>query len=64
MQETTIALTPEAVRAPSSSRHELLASDWLAKWNRSTAKFPVEIGADEYAVFEKSIRAHAQFQRG
>jgi queuine tRNA-ribosyltransferase len=59
--ETTIALTPEACREP--CRHELLASDWLAKWHRSGAKFPAEIHADQHSSFEQMIREHWQFQR-
>ena len=62
VQETTIALTPAALHSPTGRRHELLASDWLAKWNRSTVKFPSEIGEEQYASFEKAIRGHAQFQ--
>ncbi|MHA3772442.1 tRNA guanosine(34) transglycosylase Tgt [Verrucomicrobiota bacterium sgz303538] len=61
--ETTIALTPEALRSPFQGRHELLSADWLKKWNRSGAKFPVEIGADQHPSFEKMILGHEQFQR-
>jgi queuine tRNA-ribosyltransferase len=61
--ETTIALTPEACRIASACRHELLTPDWLEKWNRSGAKFPGEIPANEHTVFEQAIREHAQFQR-
>jgi queuine tRNA-ribosyltransferase len=60
--ETTIALTPAACPASSSCRHDLLTSDWLEKWNRSKAKFPEEILADQYASFEQLIRGHAQFR--
>jgi queuine tRNA-ribosyltransferase len=60
--ETTIALTPAACCASSSSRHELLAPDWLEKWHRSGAKFPGEIEAHQYGSFEQVIRAHAQFR--
>jgi queuine tRNA-ribosyltransferase len=55
--ETTIALT-----SPTSSRHELLAADWLARWHRSGAKFPAEVHADEHSAFERKIREHPQFQ--
>jgi queuine tRNA-ribosyltransferase len=61
--ETTIALTPAACRAPSPCRHELLTPDWLEKWNRSGAKFPGEIPANQHTVFERAIRGHDQFQR-
>jgi queuine tRNA-ribosyltransferase len=60
--ETTIALTPEALRTERGRRHELLAADWLAKWHRSGAKFPTEIHADEHPSFEQLIREHRQFR--
>lgn len=60
--ETTIALTPAAFRGPSGSRHELLAADWLRKWNRSAAKFPAEMPAAEHPAFERVILEHLQFQ--
>jgi queuine tRNA-ribosyltransferase len=62
-EETTIALTPEALRELSPYRHELLAEEWLAKWNRSNAKFPGEMPAQDYSAFERIIREHEQFQR-
>jgi queuine tRNA-ribosyltransferase len=61
--ETTIALTPEAYRATSPCRHELLTADWLEKWRRSVAKFPAELHAEQYPSFEQVIREHEQFQR-
>ena len=57
--ETTIALTPAACLA----RHDLLAADWLGKWQRSCAKFPSEMHADQHPAFERVILAHPQFQR-
>jgi queuine tRNA-ribosyltransferase len=62
--ETTIALTPAALHLPSSDGRELLGADWLAKWDRSAAKFPAEICAGHEAAFEATIRGHLQFQRG
>ncbi|MFA7343322.1 MAG: tRNA guanosine(34) transglycosylase Tgt [Terrimicrobiaceae bacterium] len=56
--ETTIALTPEAVRGD----HDLLAADWLAKWHRSTARFPVDLPAHEHSTWEEVILRHAQFR--
>ena len=61
-EETTIALTPEAFRQLSPYRHTLLAADWLAKWDRSGAKFPDGMPAHEWPVFEQTIRGHRQFQ--
>lgn len=61
--ETTIALTPAACgTAPSSFRRDLLTRDWLDKWNRSRAKFPDEISADQRDSFEQLIRSHPQFR--
>jgi queuine tRNA-ribosyltransferase len=55
--ETTIALTPAAV----ASLHTLLGPEWLAKWERSTAKFPADLPPEARATFERSIREHPQF---
>lgn len=61
-QETTIALTPEACR-PAELRHELLSKEWLGRWHRSGAKFPVEMHVDDHPSFERVIVAHEQFAR-
>ena len=60
--ETTIALTPAAYPSSGSYRHELLTLDWLGKWNRSRAKFPNEIPAEQHVSFERKIRMHPQFR--
>ncbi len=60
--ETTIALTPAACRClVVLPARVALRSDWLEKWNRSGAKFPGEIQADQYTSFEQAIREHEQF---
>jgi len=59
--ETTIALTPPAVRA--LAKRDLLSSAWLAKWERSAAKFPSEIAPNERSAFEKITRNHEQFRK-
>ena len=56
--ETTIALTREAVR----DDHELLGADWLAKWRRSTARFPVDLPSTEHSAWAEVILRHEQFQ--
>jgi len=60
--ETTIALTPAALQRSNGVRHELLSGDWLAKWDRSAAKFPEEISPNEHSAFEQLIRHHQQFE--
>ena len=60
--ETTIAFTPAALSQ--SGSHELLGPDWLAKWHRSSAKFPAELESHRHSAFEEAIRAHPQFAAG
>jgi queuine tRNA-ribosyltransferase len=61
-EETTIALTPAALGTPSARRYELLAAEWIGRWNRSQAKFPSEIPADQRPAFAEQIRQHRQFR--
>jgi queuine tRNA-ribosyltransferase len=60
--ETTIALTPAALQRARAKQRELLGRDWLAKWERSAAKFPGDISPNERPAFEKIIRDHEQFR--
>ncbi len=60
--ETTIAFTPEAFAAGWAGKHERLGVDWLAKWNRSGAKIPAGISAEDQPDFERAIREHEQFR--
>jgi queuine tRNA-ribosyltransferase len=57
-EETTIALTPAA----SPGGRDLLGAEWLARWDRSAAKFPAHIPEEARPAFEQRIRGHAQFQ--
>jgi len=59
-QETTIALTPLA--ALSAHEHELLGQEWLAKWQRSEARAPMGLSADDGA-WEAAVLQHPQFQK-
>jgi queuine tRNA-ribosyltransferase len=60
--DTTIALTPAAAQPALARGHELLASEWLGRWTRSTAKFPADIPEERHAAFEQAIREHPQFR--
>jgi queuine tRNA-ribosyltransferase len=60
--ETTIALTPAAVHSNAAQQRDLLGAEWLAKWNRSSAKFPADIAPAERPMFEKTIFGHEQFR--
>jgi queuine tRNA-ribosyltransferase len=61
--ETTIAFTPEAVRNAGRAKRDLLFSDWLAKWERSAARFPADVAPNDRSGFEKIIREHEQFRK-
>lgn len=61
--ETTIAMTPGALSARFARKRDLLSRDWLAKWERSAAKFPGDVPPNERRVFEKIIRDHQQFRK-
>ena len=56
--ETTIALTPEAVRA----HHALLGEAWVSKWRRSTARYPADLLPAEYPGCEAAVLSHPQFR--
>ncbi len=60
--DTTIALTPQAVHARKDL--ELLSDEWLAKWERSGAKFPSCVEPADQLRFASLIRGHTQFQKG
>jgi queuine tRNA-ribosyltransferase len=61
-EETTIALTPAALTSAATSRHQLLASEWISRWLRSRAKFPSEVPREEHPAFEQQILQHEQFR--
>jgi queuine tRNA-ribosyltransferase len=56
--ETTIALTPLAIR----NYHELLEAGWLDKWKRSSARFPSDLPATDHSAMAEAILQHPQFQ--
>ncbi len=56
--ETTIALTPVAVRPD----HVLLGDEWLAKWRRSSARFPADLPPGDHPEWERVILRHPQFR--
>jgi len=34
---------------------------WLAKWSRSSAKFPTDVPPEQQPPFEHALRTHPQF---
>jgi queuine tRNA-ribosyltransferase len=61
-EETTIAFTPAALARPAARQYEMLGSEWIGRWNRSRAKFPAEVSADQRLAFEEQILRHEQFR--
>jgi queuine tRNA-ribosyltransferase len=61
--ETTVAMTPAALRAAGRANCDLYSLDWLAKWERSTAKFPADVEPNDRPAFERIIRGHEQFRK-
>jgi queuine tRNA-ribosyltransferase len=61
-EETTIALTPAALVCPAAPHYEMLGLEWIGRWNRSRAKFPAEVSADQRLAFEQQILQHEQFR--
>ena len=58
-EQTTIALTPDAV---ADSPHARLDRRWLDKWERSSKQYPADIREADKAAFAQRIRGHAQFR--
>jgi len=56
--ETTIALTAEAV----GDHRKLLGQEWLARWRRSSAQFPIDLSDEDFSACEEIILQHPQFQ--
>lgn len=56
--ETTIALTHEAAPA---RREQLLGSEWLERWERSDARWPMLLDGQKNDQSLEAIRKHPQF---
>lgn len=56
-EETTVAWTSGL-----SSEGSPLDSGWLARWERSGARFPIGLSKEKQAQVEQRIRLHPQFQ--
>lgn len=57
--ETTIACT--SLASAHRRGRDILGADWLAKWERSAAKFPTDFPVEERPAFESLIRSRPQF---
>jgi queuine tRNA-ribosyltransferase len=56
--ESTIALSAAAA---ATTRHELLGPDWLARWERSQARYPTDVTGAGREGFERLVRHHPEF---
>jgi len=59
-EETTIALTPLSLESRRRSSWNLLGKEWLDRWERSDAKYP--LGVKNAAQYLDIILAHSQFK--
>jgi queuine tRNA-ribosyltransferase len=59
---TTVAFTDARAARVHPLAPRLLGADWLARWRRSSSKFPVNLLEDERAAFERRIEDHPQFR--
>ena len=57
--QTTIALTEGALRWRSSS---LLGREWLERWERSHARWPLSLTGENQTEYLERVRGHSQFQ--
>jgi queuine tRNA-ribosyltransferase len=60
--ESTIAFTPSALEHGKACRHDLLGADWLARWERSGARYPSDLPEGDRGAFEGTILRHEQFR--
>jgi queuine tRNA-ribosyltransferase len=60
--ESTIAFTPQALANGKARRHDLLGADWLARWQRSGARYPSDLSEEERGEFDEAILGHQQFR--
>ncbi|MGC4074863.1 MAG: tRNA guanosine(34) transglycosylase Tgt [Nibricoccus sp.] len=60
---TTIAFANERNSSNGAAQPaaRLLGAEWLARWKRSTSKFPASLPDSERPAFEKQIESHPQF---
>ncbi len=60
--ETTLAMTPAALPYAEERGRILLGRDWLARWQRSDARFPSDVAAEAYPSVAERIEGAIQFQ--
>jgi queuine tRNA-ribosyltransferase len=60
---TTAAFTRMDGASAHPSALPLLGTEWLARWHRSSSKFPAGLPDAERADFEKRIESLPQFAR-
>jgi queuine tRNA-ribosyltransferase len=59
--ETTIAFTHADAASAHPRMPRLLGEEWLARWRRSSSKFPASLAPEARAEFERRIENHLQF---
>ena len=60
-ESTTIAFSDKVTALNHKSAQNLLNSEWLERWHRSQAQFPIGLSEEEKLEFTKIIESHPQF---
>ncbi|MCX6955089.1 MAG: tRNA guanosine(34) transglycosylase Tgt [Verrucomicrobia bacterium] len=60
---TTAAFTRETGARAHPRTPRLLDAEWLARWHRSSSKFPTGLTDDEKVLFAQRIEGHPQFAK-
>ncbi|MBM4270284.1 MAG: tRNA guanosine(34) transglycosylase Tgt [Deltaproteobacteria bacterium] len=61
--ETTLAMTRGAAHHAAARGRVLLGPEWLERWHRSHAKFPIDVPVAGRAALAERVAASAQFRR-
>jgi len=59
--QTTVALTEGALPWRGAT---LLGAEWLDRWERSDAKWPLSLTGENQAEYLERVRSHPQFRKG
>ena len=57
-----LAETSIAFNGPKKAGMNLLGADWLTRWKKSQAKFPLGLALEDQVRFETSMLSHPQFR--
>lgn len=62
-ESTTIAFSDKETALKHKSAQSLLNKEWLERWHRSQAQFPLNLSEEDKLIFTKAIESHPQFEK-